>query len=615
MCALFKGVEMEVKAEFFCTELGKEKHLQVLIRSKAPMSDWDHGKIGSFSGVHICVSTFDFAAGRGGYKGDIIFGHRVIAKGVNFTGKTQTSGTVWDCLRKMVTVEKEVSVTGLINSRMSERFISFYFLVEESYTLTDLLSLKIAQVGIEQACKDGSAWLPRLIYQGKFGGGLAKSPEIIMTTNTEAKFYELYGDFEGKHSLTFADVINLFDIKGFSFDSILPEGFTEKYFGTLALGYVRLEYDCLNSRLKCVELTIKATNKWIILKNIVAVQPIFYFKIDNPFDSGSRTVDFQIRGTWELGHTLFDVVAIPSCGQIGAVMRSGEILDISEVTGKLLGGLSLPKLELNAMKFLGDFKAGSYHVFLSAATGLEFDIGICKFGITEVSLACTYDGKKMQEVEASGKFSLGGIIFSVDAVYDRNGQWSFSGGGCVDLKVSFVDMFKELQGLLGISGASVDDMIPPSYLSLEISSIYLNYKAGGEFNAYLDIKHLLKISNKFEISEVIAQATFGPKGFVSGKIMARFEICGACVILSLTKNASGWLFQGGTPKGTIIPVGKLFGELATLFGARSLIFPRGSRALKSQISRCPSFRNQWTMGTAAIFYFPVAARFPSMARN
>lgn len=520
-----------------------------------------------FANPILCFSSYDFSLDSCSYKGEMQLSGETIQTGINYTANITTDHDFWNTVKQIAQDLETLDIFGCIASKDDGVTLEVGHRFEGSFNISEALPVKLTKIIIRSGLSAGSLMSPGFSILCEINS-INPALELEMDIGISRKWIGISGFFQDGRVLTLAEIADKLGMEGLLLSNFLPQGSVEEDFGTIGLKDFNLQMTIAPANVESLGFTISAEKPWVIIDNKVTVQPFFSVEIQNPFDKNNRSTSLEIMGKWELGKTDFYVLALPLSGDVSAIMKENQTLDVSALVGSLIPGVTLPKIELEKMEFIANYLNKTYYVNLSAATSLDFDLVICKLSIFDVGFSCYYDGSKLQDLTLGGTFSLAGICFNVEGTYNETSLWTISGGIPVDTTIHFKEIFNSLISDLNIQ-ANVPDLIPEKYLSIEISSMYINYQSQEKsLTTFVDLINPIEITDAFKIDEVAIQLHFDSQGLQDGFVKLNLTIVSIDIILTLEKNESEWFFSGATPPDQKIPVGELIEDLFKKFGCK-----------------------------------------------
>ncbi len=519
----------------------------------------------NFKDTAFCYSSYNFWVDNSSYQGDKKLDGEILKLGINYTSDISTDDAFWDTVKQITNTLGIIGICGNITAADKGILLRVGHEFDLSFGISDTLQVKLKKLEISSGLSKGLLENPAFSILCELDT-ISPALELKIDIGVGRNTIGISGFFVEGRVLTLADIAQALGLKDLVLSSFLPNGYSESYFGTLGLKNFDLSMNISPARVQSFSFIIEAANPWIIINNAVSVQPFFSFEIQNPFEGNTRETALKIIGKWKLGTTDFYTCAMPLTGDFSAFMKDNETLDISALTSTLIEGITLPKIELEKMKFAANFFTNVYYVELQAATNFEFDLGICSIDIMNVGFLCYYDGSKLQDLSLNGVFTLAGICLEIDGSYNSDSQWTIRGGIPVDTTINFGSVFTNILSDLNISSAQLPQLIPEKCLTVEISSLYIEYQSNTQsLTTFVDLISPLTITDQFKIDEVAIQLHFDPKGLRDGFVKMNLTILSIDIILTLEKNESGWLFTGSTGPDQKIPIGSLIADLTSKF--------------------------------------------------
>ncbi len=526
-----------------------------------------------FKDLSFRFSSFDFSLnGSTGkstsYKGEAAIDGEKLKEGINFGATIDTNGDFWKTVKQ---ITGELGKMQLFAHIMDDRgALSFEAGANLNYVfkISDGLSVTLKKLMISSGLNNNSLQSPTFSLMSEIAA-IQPPLELEIDLDIGRSWIHFFGFFEEGRVLTLTDIASKLGMKGLEIDKLLPTGSTVESFGQFGLKDFNLEMELSPVNVKELAFTISTSKPWVIINNQVRIQAWLRVSVTNPFDTAQRKAQLEILGIWKLGQTDFYLYALPLSGEVSAIMEEGKTLDVGALTKLLLPGITLPSIELEKMSFIANFLSNTYYVQLAAKTGLSFDLGFCKLGISEVGFSCFYNGNKLQDLNIGGTLCLGGLIFDVEGDYKDTDKCELHGGIRSDTKINFGDFYNSLVSDLGIPEAKLPATIPPQYLSVEIGGMFVDYKSkDNDFIAYVDLINPFQISEKFKIDEIAIRLHFTSKGLADAVVKMQLSVLSVNIILELDYDQAKkeWKFIGGTKQDQKIQIGELATDLLNKFG-------------------------------------------------
>ena len=527
-----------------------------------------------FKDITFRFSSFDFS-GKGAapdatsYAGGKTIDGEAMKQGINFGATIDTDGAFW---KTVLSITGDLGTLSIFTHIMDDGgtvSLEAGCHIDAVFTISDSLKVRVTELVLRSGLNASSKISPTfsLICEVQ---GIDPALELEIDTGINRPWIRLEGFFKDKRVFTLSQMASALGMEGLDIGKLLPEKTGESYFGELGLKDFSLEMTLSPARVDQLAFTIATEHPWVIVNNIITLQPYMSVSVSQPFVKDKREACLEILGRWMLGTTPFYIFALPLSGEVSAAMEESHTLDVTSLTEKLLPGITLPEIELEKMVLTANYLTNTYHVQLAASAGLSFELGHCSFGITNVGLSCVKGPEGLQDLNINGTLCLAGLIFDVEGDYNPTRKWILNGGIRTAATINFKACYNALVSDLGIAGAELPATVPADYLSVEIGGMFIDYASKDkDLVAYVDLLHPFPLSRNFSIDEVAIKLHFTAKGIQDALVKMKLTLVSVDIILSLAydKAKKSWSFKGGTQQGQKIPIGKIAEDLIHKFDA------------------------------------------------
>ncbi|MCK5125639.1 MAG: hypothetical protein KAR42_05245 [candidate division Zixibacteria bacterium] len=544
-------------------------------------------KLIEFKDLTFCFSSYDFSQnGSTGkstsYTGDKSIDGEIIKEGINFDAQIETEAPFWHTVQQITGSLGRISLFAHIMDNSGAISLEAGCSLNAVFVISDPFKVNIKKLMISSGLGKESKVSPTLSIFSEIDG-FTPALELEIDTGINRPWIRFSGFFKDSKVMTIPDLLKSLGMESLDVTSLLPvDPKTGKayIFGDVGLKDFNLEMDIVPPNVDEFDFTITTEHPWIIINDIISVQPLLQVKLTDPFKKETREAWIEILGKWELGKekTQFYVYALPLSGDVTAAMKDGETLSVDALTEQLLPGISFPKVELTDMEFIANFLAPEYHIRLAAKTELAFEFGSCKIGLTEVGFTCYYGNGKLQQLQLRSSFCLAGLPLDIDGEYHSTNGLTLHGGMRPDTDINFKTVFNDLITDLGMPEAKLPASIPDISTTVTIGAMYINYQSKDQdFVAFIDLINVFDIPKIFAIDEVAMQLHFNNTGVQDAFMKFKLTLLSSIHILlelKYVKEKSKWMFIGGTDKDTEIHIGKLFEHLIGAFGVEGAVLPK-----------------------------------------
>lgn len=424
---------------------------------------------------------------------------------------------------------------------------------ESVYRVTDKLSLAVHRVSIESGLDDVSCF-PSIGIAAEIG----EQFDLNIVVSPDGDMLYISGEYEEGRVLTIAGMLSLFGLDDVIQGSdLLPD--EESVFGSLGLRSVSITVDTASEGVTQIGFTVTAGKPWNVFAHKITLQPYFEMNIDYPFDGGRRKVDYCVLGKWHIGSTVFDLM-YRSDQTIYAGLAEDSTLRFADVAGLFATGVSFPPVELTGMEFSANVASGDYALYLSAEHVLEFEVGKGKLGIEGLSLALGFTDGKFGALKLGGAFTLGGITLALCGSYGTDAGLTFEAMAYSEEDYSLGDFIA--QAAQDFGQAFDRESLPDTLLTVNIRMLTFSYQSGKKaFHGYVDLEHVLEISEDFAIRELALEISSEQGEAVAFQVIARVYVCGTEVGLTVSKDREGFILSGEAAFPNLT-----FGRIAGEFG-------------------------------------------------
>ncbi len=516
------------------------------------------------------------------YTGDKSIDEEIIKEGINFGAQIETEAPFWHTVQQIIGSLGKIRLFAHIMDDSGSISFEAGSHLNAVFVISGPLKVNLKKLMITSGLGKESVVSPTFSIFSEIDG-FTPALELEIDTGINRPWIRFAGFFEDSRVMTLPDLLKSLGVEGLDVTSLLPvDAKTGKVyiFGDIGLKEFNLEMDIVPPNVDEFDFTITTEHSWIIINDIISVQPLLQVKLTDPFKKETREAWIEILGKWELGKekTQFYVYALPLSGDMTATMKDGETLSADALTEQLLHGITFPKVELTDMEFIANFLAPEYHIRLAAKTELAFEFGSCKIGLTEVGFFCYYGNGKLQQLELRSSLCLAGLQLDIDGKYQATNGLTLHGGMRPDTDINFKTVFNDLITDLGMPDAKLPSTIPDQFTTVTIGAMYIDYQSKEQdFVAFIDLLYEFDISTAFKINEVAMQLHFNSSGVQDAFMKFQLTLLSSIYIIlewKYVKEKSKWMFIGGTDDKHDIPVGHLFEELIEKFGVKDAKLPK-----------------------------------------
>jgi hypothetical protein len=302
-------------------------------------------------------------------------------------------------------------------------------------------------------------------------------------------------------------------------------------------------------------------------KIIISLRPTLSMQINAPLETEYRSIEGELKGTWQLGDTKFDTVLYYPSFSFSAGMTPGQSLDVGEAIKTILSGIDLPKpnIKLTQMEIWGNFRNKCFTAEIGVQDNWEFTLAGRAFGLQITRLIMAYDNQQVSGA-IEGALKLADVDVFISAQYADAAQgWMLSGGTAIGAKINLTAIVNDL-----LESMALPERLP----KLELTNIIFSatpklgeYSLSGQTAEAWPLMDNLTL----QIEEFVAEKRQGLS--VTGLLRVSVTIAGIIMRLKAEKAATvagGWKFEGSSGEGQKLPIGTLVGWMGKVFGEVTL---------------------------------------------
>ena len=170
-----------------------------------------------------------------------------------------------------------------------------------------------------------------------------------------------------------------------------------------------------------ISLSLSTEERITLIENVIRFKPALDMRIYSPFDDRYRSVEGELRGSWDLGKTAFETVLYYPSFDFVARMAPDQSLDVGEVIKSILVSIDLPKpqIRITKMEVGGNFLSKSFSAEIDADDEWQFTLGGRRFGLRISKLLMAYDNRQVS-CALDGALKLAGVDVFILAEYDSD---------------------------------------------------------------------------------------------------------------------------------------------------------------------------------------------------
>jgi hypothetical protein len=358
-----------------------------------------------------------------------------VSKGLNFLADLELNDELDGPLTGRLKGSK--GYQALIDSGEAGPFVTF---TRESKGSLDLkpFSLNLTGTGIVLSLVRpmGTRSWPRIFVEGTVTVGAP--PGLQVTAEYNLYYPQLLLSFAGFPSLK--QLLRHAGLK--SVEDVFPEALSQML--DLRLSALTIEFELndnyeFNLNAKSVsEISFALTTPddapdIHLIKDIISLKPTLEMNIHAPFDEESRSIEGDLKGTWTLDGVKFTTeLSFPSL-DFYAGMAPSQSVSTEKIVQRLLPGIDLPVVTLQAMEVEGNFSDKSFSADISAEIlnkkGNTW--GISSSCLEEIRIGMAYANQQVTGCAVEGKLKLGEVSVYISAQHDA-GQDGLQFAGRVD---------------------------------------------------------------------------------------------------------------------------------------------------------------------------------------
>lgn len=378
--------------------------------------------------------------------------------------------------------------------------------------------------------------------------------------NVEVDFNAYYREL----SLSFTDfpslnqLIKLADLN--SLEAYFPEPLSSML--DIQLSKLAMVFGLADKSVSVVSFSLTTEHEIELIPQVISFKPTLEMQIYAPFAPDLRSIEGDLKGTWQLGSTKFETALYYPTFSFSAVMTAGQTLDVAAVVEHILPGIRLPEIELTKMDLEGNFLSKSFSAEISVDGKWEFDLAGRPFGVRELSMRVAYDAQQGTSCALAGQLELAGVNVFISAQYDTSQGWMLLGGTAFDDTINI--------------GALLNDLLQAIVLPAHLPDLKLTHivftaaPKTGEYSLSGQSAEDWQLMDGLSLKVEQFTANKSAESPVNGMLKISMTICETVVRLKAEKAASaggGWQFEGSTGQGQNIPIGNLITWLGEKFGA------------------------------------------------
>jgi hypothetical protein len=260
-----------------------------------------------------------------------------------------------------------------------------------------------------------------------------------------------------------------------------------------------------------------------LIKDIISLKPTLEMNIHAPFDEESRSIEGDLKGTWTLDGVKFTTeLSFPSL-DFYAGMAPSQSVSTEKIVQRLLPGIDLPVVTLQAMEVEGNFSDKSFSADISAEIlnkkGNTW--GISHSCLEEIRIGMAYANQQVTGCAVEGKLKLGEVSVYISARHDA-GQDGLQFAGRVDPQTS-IRIDKVIADLGTLFGTPLSP-VPPAIESFTIEALKVSFNTQSK-DFTLNCDGHLKIEESREIKGMVAiDVKHRPDGSLATHFSGRMTI-------------------------------------------------------------------------------------------
>lgn len=512
-----------------------------------------------------CISSYDFTELTHNYSASHKIASETIKLGINFSASLDTDESFWATIKMVTGNLGRIDVVGNISDKENEIHFELIHNFNIPYQLSKTFEVMLKRLTLKSGLSKGSIIGPTFTISSELST-LQPALELNIQLDISKNWIMLNSSFKDSHVMTFNDLMASLGLENYDLTHYLPQGYGESYFGNLGLRNLTLKTAISPVQVRELNFLVDTEHPWQIIDDTITVEPSFSVKINRPFDTSKRKTSLEIIGEWMLGKTALTVLALPLSGEISAVMKADQYLDVSALVTQLLPGTNLPELGFSDLNLYGNYLENTFSVGLEAVSEFVMDLGCCHLSVHEVGVHCNYSDKKIQHMDLSGDLNLAGINFNVLGDYQNNSGWNVSGGIQTETEINCKKLINSLMIDLNLTDIQLPDTLPDKYLALDVRSLYINYIGQSkELSAYMDLEKVIELSSGVLIDQLALGIKVMNGSLEEMCVKMLMKVADIDVVLVLKKEKDIWKFIGGTKEKQKIPIGKMIDDLTHKF--------------------------------------------------
>jgi hypothetical protein len=240
-------------------------------------------------------------------------------------------------------------------------------------------------------------------------------------------------------------------------------------------------FDIKAKQLVSIGISVSFGLSWTIISKVIELQKVgAVFNIADPIQPKSSNVDVLLYADMVLGPLMLETSVDVRSGVLNAGLQDGTTVDINTLIGTFAKDVTLPGndelsiVKLNFSAQLGDDPA--YYFEADAVGQLTIVNGLV---IDEISFLMSYENNALSDVKFGSQltFTNAGVDVFLQAAYQKDNGWDFSGFTGPGQQIPMVTLIKDLVALFGMDG------VPDWISGATVSDIALSFNnSKGDFN-------------------------------------------------------------------------------------------------------------------------------------
>jgi hypothetical protein len=227
-----------------------------------------------------------------------------------------------------------------------------------------------------------------------------------------------------------------------------------------------------------------------LIKDLISLKPSLVMNISAPFDEESRSIEGDLKGVWTLEGTKFATqLAFPSLNFYAGMPRclkhgvgncqkcgldAGQKPSTEKIVPRLLPGIDLPVLTLEAMEIEGNFRDKSFSANIRAdilpteKNGNKW--GISNSRLEEIWIRMAYAHRQVTGCAVKCKLKLAGVFIYISAEHDAGLDGLQFEGRIVSQTLGIAEVIDDLNKLFGIP-----DEVPSAIKEFTIKALKVSF--------------------------------------------------------------------------------------------------------------------------------------------